>query len=279
MDVLLQPDVENELRFVAILNCTPDSFSDGGELSSIEKTLVAAQKAIEAGAFMLEVGGESTRPGALAVEPEEELRRILPAIEALHQHWPQMPLCVDTRKAVVAQQALAAGANWVNDVSGLAFDGDLAGVVAKAGAGLTLMHSQGLPQTMQQNPQYEQPVTQAVRDFLVRQTDVALAAGINPQKLWWDPGFGFGKTLAHNLELLNNLQSFSLEPYPALVGLSRKSFLALGQAKTIAPKDREGAGVLAFAQAYGQGVRHFRVHEVGLYAAAARFLLQQLALK
>jgi dihydropteroate synthase len=258
---------------MSILNVTPDSFADGGRLADEATLLAHAQAQLAAGATVLDVGGESTRPGARTLPISEELGRVLPALQALKQHAPQTVLSVDTRKAAVAQAALAAGATWVNDVSGLRYDGEaMAKTVAEAGATLVLMHSVGSPATMQLAPSYgEQGVVVAVYEALARQCDQALAWGVAPHKLWVDVGFGFGKTVANNVALLKGLSRFKALGYPMLVGVSRKSFLAkVAGVPQLPPAQRDTLTALAHLHAFEattQGLAMgFRVHDVATLA-------------
>jgi dihydropteroate synthase len=258
---------------MSILNVTPDSFADGGRLADEATLLTHAQAQLAAGATVLDVGGESTRPGARTLPVSEELGRVLPALQALKQHLPHAVLSIDTRKAAVAQAALAAGATWVNDVSGLRYDGEaMAKTVAEAGATLVLMHSVGSPATMQLAPSYgEQGVVVAVYEALARQCDQALAWGVAPHKLWVDVGFGFGKTVANNVALLKGLSRFKALGYPMLVGVSRKSFLAkVAGVPQLPPAQRDTLTALAHLHAFEattQGLAMgFRVHDVATLA-------------
>lgn len=257
---------------MAILNVTPDSFSDGGQLVGEDRLVAAVQRQLAGGATVIDIGGESTRPGATTIAPEMELARVLPAIALIRERFPEAVMSVDTRKAAVARQALAAGASWVNDVSGLRHDPQMVHVVAEAQATLVLMHSVGTPETMQQQALYpDGDVVSAVYDWLARQSDYAIVQGVNPEKLWLDVGFGFGKTVAHNLSLLKNLGRFQALGFPVLVGVSRKSFLTLGHPELLPPDQREPATALAHGMAWQQGAQGFRVHEAGLHRAALAF--------
>jgi dihydropteroate synthase len=252
---------------MAILNVTPDSFSDGGSLERRDTLLFAAESALKAGAHWLDVGGESTRPGAEPVPIAEELRRVIPAIETLRSAFPSIPLSVDTRKARVAEAALQAGARMVNDVSGLQFDPDMLATVARARADLVIMHCQGTPQTMQANPKYTH-VVQEVLTQLLQQAAKAQQHGV--ATIWIDPGFGFGKTGAHNTALLQQLPAFTQTPYPVLVGLSRKSFLTLGQ--PIPPAERDYLTAASLWPAVQAGVGMLRLHNVTAMAPVVRWL-------
>ena len=255
-------------HLMAILNITPDSFSDGGTMSSIDDVLNRAQVAINDGAAILDVGGESTRPGAKEISASEECRRVLAVIQALVREFPETPISIDTRKASVAQAALDAGAIMVNDVSGLQFEPKMSQVVKQHQAFLCLMHSQGVPKTMQEHPTYSDVVTE-VLDFLTQQVTIAEAIGIPNQHLIIDPGFGFGKTLEHNQALLQHLKTFTFLGLPLLLGLSRKSFLTGGDT-SIRPNQRDGLSVQAMEQALMTLSPIlpviFRVHNVAIHA-------------
>ena len=244
---------------MGILNVTPDSFSDGGSYNRLDAALAHAERLLADGADILDIGGESTRPGAPYVSPEEELQRVLPVLERLAAL--QVPLSLDTRRTSVMHAALQAGAvDLINDVSALEDDGALA-LVAAANVGICLMHKQGNPDTMQQQPDYAD-VVQEVGGYLARRIELCLAHGIARERLLADPGFGFGKTLAHNLELLRALpQLEAMAGAPLLVGMSRKSMLGAitGEAQ---PDQRLGASVAAALLAAQRGAKVIRVHDV-----------------
>ncbi len=245
---------------MGILNATPDSFYDGGRYTTLEAALARAEQMLAEGADILDIGGESTRPGSDPVPEDEELRRVVPLIEAIHIRHPNAILSVDTTKSRVAELALQAGACIVNDISGMTFDPHMPAVVARAGALVVLMHIKGTPKTMQQNPTYHDVVAE-VRATLESHTRRALQAGIPREHIWIDPGIGFGKTVAHNLKLLRGLPQLKALGYPVLVGTSRKSFIGhlLGG---LPPEERlEGTlATLALAVAWGADV--VRVHDV-----------------
>ncbi len=252
---------QNKLQVMAILNVTPDSFSDGGQLNSTQEILRAAERALEAGAHILDIGGESTRPGAQAVPIEEELNRVIPAIEAIHSAFPEAKISIDTRKSMVAKAALDAGATMINDVSGLTFDPEMILVVAQAGCPVVLMHSHGTPETMQESPHYEDVIGEIARFFYL-QVAKAIEAGVQPEQIILDPGFGFGKNLAHNLELMRRLSEIVSIGFPVLVGTSRKSFLTLGKSDLIPPEQREALTAASLATAIQAGVSYVRIHDV-----------------
>lgn len=251
------------LRFEApavmgILNLTPDSFSDGGRLADVDAAAAAAVDMAAAGAAIVDVGGESTRPGARPVWEGDEIARIEPLLTRLAGAG--LAISVDTRKAAVMRRALALGAAIVNDVSALTYDEGAAGVVAEAGCPVVLMHYPGDPQTMQDDPRYDD-VLLDVFDWLEARTAAAVAAGIAHERIIVDPGIGFGKTLRHNLELLNGLALFHGLGCPVLLGASRKRFI--GALANEAPADRRLGGSIAVAvAALGQGVQLLRAHDV-----------------
>ncbi len=248
-------------QIMGILNVTPDSFSDGGKFDRREAAIEQARAMVAEGADILDIGGESTRPGAQEVPVENEIARTAPLIAALRAEGLRLPISIDTRKAVVAEAALAAGADFVNDVSALTWDRDLARVVAEAGVPICLMHAQGTPQTMQNNPQYKD-VRFDVLDWLVEARDRAIAAGIAPERIILDPGIGFGKTLEHNLALLKALPFLHAAGCAILVGASRKRFI--GTLSQVAEAEARLAGSLAVAlHAATQGAQILRVHDVG----------------
>ncbi|RMG62860.1 MAG: dihydropteroate synthase [Calditrichaeota bacterium] len=241
---------------MGILNVTPDSFSDGGRFLETDRALARAREMIAQGAAIIDVGGESTRPGAEPVSAEEEWRRIGPVVEALVSEG-QCLVSVDTYKSVVARQALEAGAHLINDISGLNFDPHMADVVADYQVPLVLMHIQGTPQNMQRNPQYTHLVEE-VFEFLFRAVARARAQGI--EQLLVDPGIGFGKRWEDNFELIRRIGEFRSLGYPILLGTSRKSFL--GRLLDVPPADRLYGNLSVTIFSALQGVRVFRVHDV-----------------
>jgi dihydropteroate synthase len=263
---------ESPTRVVGILNVTPDSFSDGSRYLDAAAAQARAREMVAEGADWIDVGGESTRPGSEPVPAKEELQRVLPVVEAL-AGTPNVTLSIDTTKAAVAERCLAAGATIVNDVSGLTFDPLMAEVVAAAGAGLVLMHIRGTPRTMQVDPVYDDVVADTLR-FLRRQVAVAVAAGVPAGGIWIDPGFGFGKTVAHNLEILRRLREYTSAGLPIFVGPSRKSalgrLLARGDEPIPAPEQRLEATAATVAIAIAHGARAVRVHDVREMARVAR---------
>jgi dihydropteroate synthase len=251
-------------RIMGILNVTPDSFSDGGRFMDAAAAL--AQVRAMAGADILDIGGESTRPGAMLVDPADEIARTAPVIAAIRSAGIATPVSIDTRKAAVAQAALVAGAGIVNDVAALTHDVGMAGFVAAARAPVILMHAQGVPQTMQVDPRYDD-VLLDVYDFLAARIDAAVAAGIARDRIAVDPGIGFGKTTAHNLALLQRLALFHGLGCPILLGASRKRFI--GTISGAEAPDARMPGSLAVALAgVAHGVQMIRVHDVAETRAA-----------
>jgi dihydropteroate synthase len=251
---------------MGVLNVTPDSFSDGGRFLDHEAAVAHGLRMAEEGAAILDVGGESTRPGSDEVTVEEELTRVVPVIKRLAAEV-DVPLSIDTRKPEVARAALDAGAVAVNDVSGAREPGMLE-VVAASGAGLVLMHMLGEPKTMQVEPRYED-VVREVRAYLADRLDAAEVAGIDRDRLAVDPGLGFGKTYEHNLELMRGIDGFFDLGAPVVVGPSRKSFI--GTALGDVPVDERLEGTMgAAAWMAGKGAHVIRVHDVGSVARALR---------
>jgi dihydropteroate synthase len=241
---------------MGIVNVTPDSFSDGGRYVSTENALHHALQLIEQGADLLDIGGESTRPGSNQVSAEEELRRIMPLVEALVER--NVPVSVDTSKPEVMRAAIDAGAAMINDINALKAEGALE-TVAAGGVAACLMHMQGEPRNMQVQPHYDDVVAE-VKDFLRQRLNAAIAAGIPRERLVLDPGFGFGKMLEHNIELLRHLDQFLDLDAPLLVGLSRKSML--GKITGNEVSDRVYASVAAALLAVAKGASILRVHDV-----------------
>jgi dihydropteroate synthase len=241
---------------VGIVNITPDSFSDGGRFASSDRAIAHALELAAAGASILDVGGESTRPGASPVAADEELRRVLPVIAALADAG--LAVSVDTKKPEVMRAALAAGAVMVNDVMALRAPGALA-ALADADAAVCLMHMQGAPQTMQQAPHYADAVGE-VAQFLHERSEACIASGIGRERLVIDPGFGFGKSLAHNLALLRRLDVLTAAGLPVMAGMSRKAMLGTLSGRDV--DQREYAGVAAHLIAVEKGARLLRVHDV-----------------
>jgi dihydropteroate synthase len=248
---------------VGIVNVTPDSFSDGGAYHSGAEAAAAAERMLVEGAAIVDVGGESTRPGAAAVDVDEELRRVLPVLERLEGRR----VSIDTSRAEVARQALALGAELVNDVTALRRDPELAGVVAASGASLCLMHMQGEPRTMQEAPRYDDVVAE-VSAFLEERLSHAVEAGIDEERICLDPGLGFGKTPDQNLELLRRLDELVSIGRPVMVGISRKWTLARIVFGADERVGTDAASVGAAVAAFARGATLFRVHDVRSHVEA-----------
>jgi dihydropteroate synthase len=244
-------------KVMGIVNVTPDSFSDGGRLAGTREAMDHALRLVEEGADLLDLGGESSRPGSEPVGVEEELRRVLPVVDALAAAV-RVPLSIDTTKAEVARRALRAGAAIVNDITAMA-DPEMIRVVAEAGAGAVLMHMRGVPRNMQEDPRYED-VVREVYDFLAHRLDWAVARGIPRERIAVDPGIGFGKTMAHNLEILRNLRRFDTLGCVVLIGTSRKKFLGTITGRGVG--ERATASAVSSLAACAAGARVVRVHDV-----------------
>jgi len=246
------------VHVMGILNVTPDSFSDGGRYVDADAACAHAMAMIEQGADLLDIGAESSKPGAVAIDEEEERRRLLPIVRELCRRT-TMPLSIDTTKAAIAEEALDAGAALINDISALRFDPRMASVVARSGAGVILMHMQGTPATMQRTASYTY-VVEDVRAFLAARLEVAQQAGIPRDRILLDPGIGVGKNCEHNVTLLNHLDAFQTLGRPIVVGVSRKAFLGKILGRTIDERLMGTAGAVAVA--IMKGARVIRVHDV-----------------
>lgn len=252
-------DLSRRGGIMGIVNVTPDSFSDGGLFATVDAALEQAKRLIEEGAALIDIGGESTRPGAAEVDEAEELRRVLPVISRLAAECPDTILSIDTCKAGVAAAAVAAGAKVINDVRGFR-DAEMVEVAAASGAGLVLMHMRGTPRTMQVDPVYTD-LHGEITTFFRERLEALLAAGVAEESVVFDPGIGFGKTLDHNLAILRELDRYTVNGRPILLGVSRKSFLAKVTGSD-RPEDRAWGTVAITSHAREQGVRLHRVHEV-----------------
>jgi dihydropteroate synthase len=253
-------------KVMGIVNLTPDSFSDGGRFAGSEDAMDHARRLVAAGADLLDLGGESSRPGSEPVPVVEELRRVLPVVDALATEL-SVPLSIDTTKAEVARLAIEAGAAIVNDITAMAADPDMAQVVAESGAGVVLMHMRGVPKTMQRDPRYED-VVREVYDFLARRIEWAEARGIPRERIVVDPGIGFGKTMAHNLEILRNLRRFDTLECALLIGTSRKKFLGTITGREVG--ERTTASAVSSLAACVAGARVVRVHDVAAMVDAIK---------
>jgi len=245
---------------MGILNVTPDSFSDGGDFLDPERAAARAVSMLDEGAHVIDIGGESTRPGSDPVSPEEEIDRVVPVMRAILAERRDAVISVDTYRATTAEAAIEAGAAIVNDVTALRGDERMVSVVAETGCPVILMHMQDEPKTMQQQPHYED-VVREVRDFLEERADHAVSAGVLPENIILDPGIGFGKTVDHNLTLLRSLDAIVQLGFPVLVGASRKRFIGsitgVGEAR-----ERVFGTVATTVMAYERGATLFRVHDV-----------------
>ncbi|OGF55480.1 MAG: dihydropteroate synthase [Candidatus Fraserbacteria bacterium RBG_16_55_9] len=245
---------------MGVLNVTPDSFSDGGRFTNVEATLAHARQLAGEGADILDIGGESTRPGASPVSLEEELKRAIPVIRAVRAELPQMCISVDTYKARVAEEALEAGADMLNDVSALRFDSRMARVIAQADAPVVLMHMLGTPQTMQQSPTYKDVVAEIIK-FLSERIVWATQQGISEERIVIDPGIGFGKKPEHNTQILRRLSEFKVLGRPLLLGTSRKSFLGALTKRPVEKRVEETIASVVIGVLHGADL--VRVHDVG----------------
>jgi dihydropteroate synthase len=244
---------------MGILNVTPDSFSDGGRFASPDKAIDEGVRMVEEGADIIDVGGESTRPGSDPVSLEEELRRVIPVISELAKKV-DVPISIDTTKAAVAREAVDCGAEIINDISAMRFDGEMPETVATTGTGLILMHMRGLPKNMQSGPLVYQSLIDDVSDFLRERLESALAFGVERERTMLDPGIGFGKTVEDNMRLLKHLSCFRNLGRPILTGVSRKSFI--GKVMDCGPGERLEGTAAAVAVAIMNGSSVVRVHDV-----------------
>jgi dihydropteroate synthase len=260
-------DLGSRTHIMGILNVTPDSFSDGGLYGDTARALEHAREMVSQGADIVDIGGESTRPGAEPLTEEEESNRIIPVIERLASEL-TVPISVDTYKSSVAKKALDAGASIVNDISGLRFSPDMAPTIAACGAAVVIMHIKGTPRDMQVNPVYRDVIDE-IMDHLEESAGIALKAGIAGNRIMIDPGIGFGKTLEHNLAILERLDEFRALGFPIVLGTSRKRFI--GTVLDIAePKDRVEGTAATVALGIQRGARIVRVHDVGYMTKVAR---------
>jgi dihydropteroate synthase len=257
----MRPPIEQRFprpSVMGVVNVTPDSFSEGGVNLAPADATAAARRMLAEGAAIVDVGGESTRPGAEGVSADDELRRVVPVLEALEG---EVPVSIDTSKAEVARRALELGAELVNDVTALHGDPELAAVVAESGAYLCLMHMQGEPRTMQVDPRYDDVVSE-VASFLEERLRVAVQAGVAEDRICLDPGIGFGKTVEHNFELIRRLDELTALGRPVLIGISRKSSLGKLLGDPDAKTGSVSASVGAAVAAYERGATILRVHDV-----------------
>lgn len=250
---------KRETLVMGIVNVTPDSFSDGGKFFSPEVAISHASKLITQGADIIDIGGESTRPGAEQVSESEELKRVIPVIEKIRTDNPTILISIDTTKASVAKHAVEAGADIINDVSGLSFDNNMIGIVERFNIPVVIMHMKGNPQNMQLNPKYKDIVNE-ILDFFKMKIKIAIQSGINRSMIILDPGIGFGKTVEHNFELLSRLNEFNVLELPIMIGPSRKSFI--GITLDLPPEDRVEGTAAAVSAGVMNGASIVRVHDV-----------------
>jgi len=252
-------DPKRKTLVMGIVNVTPDSFSDGGKFFSPEVAISHASKLITQGADIIDIGGESTRPGAEQVSESEELKRVIPVIEKIRTDNPTILISIDTTKASVAKHAVEAGADIINDVSGLSFDNNMIGIVESFNIPVVIMHMKGNPQNMQSNPKYKDIVNE-ILDFFKMKIKTAIQSGINRSMIILDPGIGFGKTVEHNFELLSRLNEFNVLELPIMIGPSRKSFI--GITLDLPPEDRVEGTAAAVSAGVMNGASIVRVHDV-----------------
>ena len=250
---------KRETLVMGIVNVTPDSFSDGGKFFSPEVAISHASKLITQGADIIDIGGESTRPGAELVSETEELKRVIPVIEKVRIDNPTILISIDTTKASVAKYAVEAGADIINDVSGLSFDNNMTVTVESLNVPIVIMHMKGNPQNMQLNPKYKDIVNE-ILDFFKTKIKIAIQSGINRSMIILDPGIGFGKTVDHNFELLSRLNEFNVLELPIMIGPSRKSFI--GITLDLPPEDRVEGTAAAVSAGVMNGASIVRVHDV-----------------
>ena len=244
---------------MGVLNVTPDSFSDGGKFNRIDLALKHIDSMSESGADIIDIGGESTKPGSDPVSVEEELNRVIPVIDEVKKTNNDILISVDTYKSVVAKEAIKAGADIINDISGLAFDQDMAPLLAKNDIPVIIMHIQGKPKTMQQNISYENLIND-IKQYFKKRCDYAIMSGIKKNNIILDPGIGFGKTFNHNFKLLKNLKIFKEMKYPLLIGPSRKAFI--GDVLNLPPEERTEGTIAAIVAGILHGANMVRVHDV-----------------
>ncbi|MEK9629008.1 MAG: dihydropteroate synthase [Nitrospinota bacterium] len=251
-------DKSSQTRFMGIINITPNSFYEKSRCGSSDEVLTVAEKMVGEGADFLDLGAESSRPGSSPISEQEEMDRLLPMVSCLIKNF-DLPISIDTYKPKVAQESLQAGARIINDITGLQKNPEMANVVSRFGAGVVIMHMQGMPQTMQKNPSYTNVVSE-VKDYLKESIKISQAAGIGSDQIAIDPGIGFGKTCKHNLEILGNLEKFVELDKPILLGVSRKSFI--GEILALPPEDRLEGSLAASVIGVEKGVSIIRTHDV-----------------
>ena len=249
---------EKPYLIMGILNVTPDSFSDGGQFLKVENAFTHSIKMIEEGADIIDIGGESTKPFADPVSTDEELSRVIPVIEKIRSEY-DILISIDTTKSKVAEEAITAGANIINDVSAMEIDENMLQVAKNYNSPIIMMHMKGIPKNMQNNPTYDHLITE-IKDYLSSRVKCAINAGIDKKNIIIDPGIGFGKSVEHNFEIINNLDSFVDLGFPVLLGASRKSFIGL--TLDVEEKDRLEGSIAANVIGLQKGAKIFRVHDV-----------------
>ncbi len=256
-DWCINPD--KETLVMGIVNVTPDSFSDGGEFYSSKDAIAHASKLINEGADIIDIGGESTRPGATEISSSDELKRVIPVIQGIRSNNSDILISIDTTKAIVAKEAVEVGANIINDVSGLSFDSQMPMTVASLNVPIIIMHMKGNPRNMQKKPEYKDLIDEILNYFKER-IKIATKAGIDREMIILDPGIGFGKTVEHNFQILSKLNKFNKLELPLLIGPSRKSFIGL--TLNLSPEDRVDGTAATVAIGVNNGARIVRVHDV-----------------
>ena len=249
---------EKPYLIMGILNVTPDSFSDGGQFLKVENAFTHSVKMIEEGADIIDIGGESTKPFADPVSTDEELSRVIPVIEKIRSEY-DILISIDTTKSKVAEEAITAGANIINDVSAMEIDENMLQIAKNYNSPIVMMHMKGIPKNMQNNPTYDHLITE-IKDYLSSRVKCAINAGIDKKNIIIDPGIGFGKSVEHNFEIINNLDSFVDLGFPVLLGASRKSFIGL--TLDVEEKDRLEGSIAANVIGLQKGAKIFRVHDV-----------------
>jgi len=251
-------NMDRDVLIMGILNVTPDSFYDGGYYFEKDKAYRRVDAIVSEGADIIDVGGMSTRPGSLPVASEEEIERVIPVIEYIKKNY-NILISADTYRSEVASRAIDAGAQIINDISGLSINENMSGVIARYGVSVIIMHIKGTPENMQKNPHYENVIDE-IYDYLEDRASMAVSSGIGPEKIIIDPGIGFGKTLEHNLEIINKISEFKMMGYPVMMGMSRKSFI--GGVLDLPVEERLEGSLAAAVYAAINGVNILRVHDV-----------------
>ena len=254
---------------MGIVNVTPDSFSDGGKFFTLESAYKHSKKLIKDGADIIDIGGESSRPGSKSISPEKELERTIPLISKIRSNFPRTVISIDTTKSEVAEQAILSGANIVNDISGLSFDDNMVKVVSKYGVPLVVMHMQGKPETMQDAPYYNNLI-EDIKSFFEEKIRYATRFGVQKNRIILDPGIGFGKSYKDNFKLINQLEKFNSFKLPILIGPSRKSFI--GIALNEEPESRLEGTLAAVAAGILRGAKIVRVHDVKQIGKVAKII-------